>query len=62
MERCLDENLIFSQLVLTNEENKIYTDYYQLVAESVLALQPILIVYLRVPVTKQLKPAELLLL
>lgn len=54
MERCLDENLIFFQLVLSNEENKIYADYYQLVAESVLALKPILIVYLRVSVTEQL--------
>lgn len=55
MERCLDENLIFSQLVLTNEENKIYTDCYQLVAESVFALKRVLIVYLRVSVDEQLR-------
>lgn len=53
MERCLGENLIFSQLVLTNEEKKIYMDYYQLVAESIFALKPVLIVYLRVSPNEQ---------
>lgn len=55
MERCLDENLIFSQLVLTNEENKIYTDCYQLVAESLALLKPVLIVYLRLSLNEQLR-------
>ena len=54
MERCLDENLIFAQLVLTNEENKIYMDCYQLVAQSLVALRPSLIVYLRVSLNEQL--------
>jgi len=52
VERCLDENLLFAQLVLGEEEYKIYMDYYNLIASSM--HQPVLIIYISVSLEEQI--------